>query len=116
MCLKIQIKNSKFSDDAKVLNDVSIHGRDDVNLKLDYVTVDGRANLMNNLKIAAVVSEIENEMKDMDSSLEEYKAMSKLISKKNSTKEEFFGKVFECLGKFAGGVLEGILSKLFSNM
>lgn len=110
MGVKISISGSTFSDDSQVLNNSRIHSSsEDVEVSLDKIQMSGNAKLLESLEIGEVTAKIQNELTKMDHDSEEYAALKKLLSQKQSGKKKFWDSIMEHVEEFTGGVLANVV-------
>lgn len=110
MGIKINISGAEISGNARVLNNASIRGVDDVNVEAKNLQVSGDALVLENLEINSVLEELNKRVQQMDKNSYEYERIQKILKVKRWNKKKFAKSVVKHLSEFSQGVLASVVA------
>lgn len=112
MGITISIVNTEIGDEANVFENVTIAR--DIDTPVDIVIEDtkifGHAVVLKNLKIQAVLEELERKTQKMNDFSEEYYAVKEILKRDQWNTEDFIKCVKKHLASFSQGILASVLA------
>lgn len=115
MGIKINIQNTKITDDARAFNDMKINGLNDVNVEMDHVEIKDKAELLNNMtdiQIDEVLNRLEKQTELLEKTSEEYQEISNLLTEVQQNRPN----VRKILGQHLPNLLTGTLANVLGNL
>lgn len=116
MGINICVSNLKAGDDARVLNNVSIQDARDVNLEVRDLEINGRAVILENLKIEPLMEELNARVWKMDKNSDEYFQIQEILKVKDWNKKKFIGCIGRHLNEFSQGVLASVVANILTQV
>lgn len=109
MGIKIEIKNSKITDNAGLLNQLSAKGNSETEIKIDGLQLEGAARVLENIQLDDLRESISERMEVMDPHSREYGELKKILQK-NLQQNEMKKRILEHIADFSQGVLANLIS------
>lgn len=115
MGIKIEITDSKFSDDAIVINGWNVSDASDVNVRMSHVEVKDNVEILNNLtdkQIDEVLERLEVQTELLEKTSGEYAEIKNLLAEVQRKKSP----AREILKQHLPSILTGALANILSGM
>lgn len=114
MAIRISINNSTITQEARVLNNVSIRDCDAIDIDISDTKIHGKAVLWESLSIEPVLNELNQKAVQMDRNSQEFEEVQKILQVKNWNKKEFIKCIVKHVAEFSQGVLASIIANYVS--
>lgn len=110
--MKIEIRNTEISEEARALNRMKLKGSSDSHIKIVGTTITGKAKVLEDFEIDFALEKALTEMERSDLRDPEREALQALVRTRNEGREGVRKKFLEHLQTFTQGVLINIVSEL----
>ncbi len=116
MGINITISNSNISENAKVLGNAKLANSPNDNITMNIVdtVINGDAEVLKDLEISSVLTELEHQIQTMDKNSAEYLRLKNILAEKQWDKQNFLACIKKHLGEFSQGVFASILANLLT--
>lgn len=115
MDIKINMANTKISDKAKVLSNMTVSSISDINVGMDRVEIKDEAEFLNNLtdvQIDELLSKLKDQAQLLEKTGEEYEEIRNLLA--DVQQSRFPAR--EILKQYLPNLLTGTLANIFGNI
>lgn len=115
MEINIKMTNTKISDKAKAISDMTVHDVDNINIEMDGVEIKNEAKFLDNLtdaQIDEVLNQLKEQVELLEKTDEEYKEIRTLFADMQKSKLS----TREILKQHLPNLLTGTLSNIISNV
>lgn len=111
MGLKIEISGIETGGDAEFLNGAKIEESGDIDISVKNLDVEGKLELLNDLQINALVTELREKTLSMNQNSEECRKLQEILEENKWNRAKFIKRVIEHLASFSEGVLAGVVKR-----
>ncbi len=116
MGIDINLSDMNISDNARVLNNVTIRSSEDVSLNLNNLKLGECSVVLDNLTINSILDELNKVAKKMDKSTDEYSGIHEILKNKHWNKDNFITCITKHMSEFSQGVLASIVANILTNL
>ncbi len=110
MGVSIDLSGLKLTGNAKMLNDVSITGDADADIKVKNSELGDDVALLERLEIGTLFDKLQEELRNMDPASAEYHSLKQIVEMKDSTPSSIMAVLKEHLFAFSHGVLQQVVA------
>lgn len=115
MDVKIKMTNTKISDKAKVISNMTVSDIGDVNVEMDCVEIKDEAEFLNNLtniQIDELLSQLKEQIKLLEKTSKEYNEIRNLLADVEKSRLP----AREILKQYLPNLLTGTLANILGNI
>lgn len=110
MGLKIEINGLDIGGDAEFLNGARIEESGDIDISVKNLNIAGKLEMLNDLQLNALVTELREKTLSMNRNSEEYGKLQEILREKKWDKANFIKRIGEHIASFSEGVLASMLA------
>lgn len=110
MGISINLTNIKLSDESRMMNNMKVCERADVDLKADKIELSGKAVMLENLEMQPFLKQLQNEWSQMDIHSAEYKSIEQILKMSDKSKTRILPVIAKHIARFSEGILVNVIS------
>lgn len=112
MGIEIDLSDLNISGNAEVMQNVKIGNANDVRIGLKHSEISEDAKVLNDLEINSILNELMHQAQIMDKNSLEYSKVKEILGVKQWNRDDFIGCMLKHISEFSQGVLASIVASL----
>lgn len=115
MGINISLDNIKASGNTRVLNNTTIRGNGDVDINLQNLELEDQVEILENLEIDSILSELEKKAAQLDKNTNEYFKIKEILKGNQWQKKNVCQLMAKHLSEFSQGVLASVVANFLTS-